>query len=230
MEYEVSEGNLYLYHPNEYHCRPLEKIGADFAQYSIRFRVQPASQTQRSDAAAKEMQKNLLSTTVISSGIAEIATYLKRLASEMNEKLLGYKSSAAALLGLIVTEVVRLAYGREAMSDSLSLSSDAGRAAKIERFFGNHYTEKIHLSDLADYINLSGRQADRILRQEFGMTFLEKLNEVRLSAAKHRLAFGTESVKDIAFTTGFQSYGYFAASFKKSVGLTPIEYRRKKQN
>ena len=228
-EYEITEGNVYLYHPNEYHCRPLEKLGEDFAQYSLRFRIQPTSKTQKSDAAAKQMLEALFATEGFNTGISGIATYAKRLATEMHEKLLGYKSSAESLLGLIITEVARLAYGNGVLRDGLTILNDAGRAAKIERFFGIYYAEKIRLSDLAAYINLSPRQADRILRREFGMTFLEKLNEVRLSATKHRLAFGNESVKDIAFACGFQSYGYFASSFKKYVGITPMEYRRKKQ-
>lgn len=48
---------------------------------------------------------------------------------------------------------------------------------------------------------------------------------VRVEKSKDLLKEGTDSILEIALSVGFSSASYFNTTFKKLVGMTPIEYR-----
>ena len=69
------------------------------------------------------------------------------------------------------------------------------------------------------------RQAlEYIENKQVGKTFTDIVNEFRIAKAKQLLKDGAMA-KEVAAQIGFQSSSYFAKTFKKNVGITPIEYR-----
>ena len=60
--------------------------------------------------------------------------------------------------------------------------------------------------------------------------FKDYLLDVRLNHAQKQLIQSDKSVSMIAMESGFEYASYFVQKFKKKVGLTPLEYRKKYQN
>lgn len=62
-----------------------------------------------------------------------------------------------------------------------------------------------------------------------GTSFNQVLADYRCRLAKRLLAQTSESIEQIVYLTGFSEPSTFYRAFKRWTGLTPIEYRKKKQ-
>ncbi len=77
----------------------------------------------------------------------------------------------------------------------------------------------------AEHVNLSPNYLSDLLRKETGKTTQEHIHYHLLEIAKDRLLGTDISIKEIAFSLGFDYPHYFTRLFKSKVGCTPIEYR-----
>lgn len=83
------------------------------------------------------------------------------------------------------------------------------------------------LADAARMASLSVSRFETLYSREFGVSFGADVIAFRIEYAKDLLAESELSIKQISAKCGYSSESYFARQFKKSVGLTPMEYRRK---
>jgi AraC-like DNA-binding protein len=101
------------------------------------------------------------------------------------------------------------------------------RNEKIDNFFNrSYYLQSITIENLAEELNLSVRQVNRILKEDFNTSFHAKLIERRLFHGKKNLLRSDKTVEDIAIKVGFSSSSGFYIAFKKEFGMTPLEFRR----
>lgn len=91
-------------------------------------------------------------------------------------------------------------------------------------FIQEHYNKPISLFDVASALDVSPFYVSKLLNGELHKTFTNVVNDHRIEQAKYLLK-GHHTVKEIAGVIGFRNSGYFAKIFKKSVGITPSEYR-----
>lgn len=96
------------------------------------------------------------------------------------------------------------------------------------RYIDSHYEQPLHLSRLADDGGVSLSYLSRLFAEYLGMPFNDYLNTVRLDAAEELLAGNSLSVKEIAYTVGYQDPNYFSRIFKKYRGLSPTAYLERK--
>lgn len=96
---------------------------------------------------------------------------------------------------------------------------------KINRYVSMHFSKKIQLHDLANYLALSESRTSEILRKEYGDNFPHLLNTYRIQHAQLLLKSSSFCVPDIAERSGFTDCTYFHQVFKKYTGTTPSRYR-----
>ena len=53
---------------------------------------------------------------------------------------------------------------------------------------------------------------------------------MRIQHAEHLIRNSTQNFSQIAYAVGFSDPKYFSKCFKKETGLTPSEYRKKREN
>ena len=104
----------------------------------------------------------------------------------------------------------------------------AGLMPIIEDAFFYRY-RTLTLDDLARLINLSARQTQRLIKQNFGKTFSQKLAEARMAAASQYLLNTDLSVTEISDRAGFSSIEHFSAAFRRVTGMSPRQYRAVKR-
>jgi YesN/AraC family two-component response regulator len=80
---------------------------------------------------------------------------------------------------------------------------------------------------LADSIGMSSAHMCRIYKQYTGNTINDLLVNKRMDKARQLLTSTTMSVNEIAEKVGYTNPTYFYRVFKKTNGVTPIEFRRK---
>ncbi|WP_458126914.1 helix-turn-helix domain-containing protein [Paenibacillus sp. Z3-2] len=92
-----------------------------------------------------------------------------------------------------------------------------------------YYAEDISLQSIASQINVNPSYLSRLFKQEKGENFITYLTRVRIEHAKSYLLSKGLRVYEIAEKVGYHNYTYFSKIFKKSVGVTPEEYRELQQ-
>lgn len=95
----------------------------------------------------------------------------------------------------------------------------------ILKYIENHYMEKITIADIAQEVGLSSSHFMKYFKNTMGTSFIEYLNEYRLTMASRLLVSSDSSILAIASEVGFDNLSYFNRSFKKRFGQTPREYR-----
>ena len=103
----------------------------------------------------------------------------------------------------------------------------AARIAEIARIVRAHYTENFSLSMLAEKVHLSAPYLSKFFDQQFGMTFLAYLTQIRLDHAVNALAHSDKTIDDIAADSGFANTHAFVQAFKKEYDSLPSVYRRR---
>jgi len=104
-------------------------------------------------------------------------------------------------------------------------ASEEENLTLILEFFTEQY-DNITVAKLAEALNYSVSQTNRILKSRFGMSFQELHNDMRLRKAKYYLTKTTLPVEEISRIVGFKEKKYFNRFFKALVGITPLQYRR----
>lgn len=92
-------------------------------------------------------------------------------------------------------------------------------------YINDHFSEELTLESLAKNANLSPYYFTRVFTSETGLTPHQYLIATRLNSAKFLLKAPGMSIKEIAFSSGFNSESNFCSTFKKWENMTPSEYR-----
>lgn len=90
-----------------------------------------------------------------------------------------------------------------------------------------YYQEDLSLQNLADTIQISPTYLSRLLKNEIGVSFIEYLIQVRVEKAIQIMSDPTVKLYEVAQRVGYSNQHYFSTAFKKVVGLSPAEYRKK---
>ena len=152
---------------------------------------------------------------------------LLELRKEMQERKPAWAFVCKSLLQRIYLDIFRL-LSEEKSSDITYTADDSkhSRYYHIEMWFADNFANQITAEDLARDISLSSRQLSRVLSDIYGMSFREKLLEVRLHRAAQLLEQTELNIDKVALAVGYRSFSGFHRSFMKFFGCTPFEYRK----
>lgn len=92
-----------------------------------------------------------------------------------------------------------------------------------------HYAEDLSLTDVARYANVNPNYLSGTFQKEMGLSVREFITNERVGAAKKLLEESALRVSDISEEVGVHDVKYFGRLFKKTVGMTPGEYREKRR-
>lgn len=96
-------------------------------------------------------------------------------------------------------------------------------------YIHNFYSEqKIGISFLAELCGIKNAYFERIFLSCYGISAIQYINRLKLERAKELLRQSDCSIKSVSEMSGFNNIYYFCRYFKKSVGLTPSEYKYEK--
>lgn len=106
-----------------------------------------------------------------------------------------------------------------------SLSEEELLIKKIEVYILNHITEEITLTKLAEVMYFNPSYLSRFYKNTTGHNLFEYIKEAKLIKAKELIRNSEKKIGDVSKELGYESVGYFSVFFKKSTGMTPLEYR-----
>lgn len=100
----------------------------------------------------------------------------------------------------------------------------------ILKYVENHYMDKITIDEIASEVGLSQSHFMKYFKNTMGTSFIDYLNEYRLTMASRLLLSSDSSILAIASEVGYENLSYFNRTFKKRFAMTPREYRKKYAN
>lgn len=97
----------------------------------------------------------------------------------------------------------------------------------VIKYVENNYMEKISIADMAEALSVSPSHFMKFFKNTMGTSFIEYLNDYRLTMVSRLLLSSESSILDIAAESGFDNLSYFNRMFKKRFHMTPREYRNR---
>ena len=99
--------------------------------------------------------------------------------------------------------------------------------ARCQEWVAQHYETEAPVTAMMRISGLPERTFQRRFALATGLTPLDYIHTLRLEEAKQLLESGELSVEAIAWEVGYQDAGFFGRLFRRKVGLTPAQYRRR---
>ena len=100
----------------------------------------------------------------------------------------------------------------------------------IDNYINRNYNKKVSIQELADFLHVSRRQADRIVDSIFGKTYAVLILNRRMSIAQILLQKTGMTCAQVAEKVGYGSYAGFYIAFKQHFGMAPEEMRSQAGN
>ena len=97
----------------------------------------------------------------------------------------------------------------------------------INRYINCNLRNKISLEEVSSYVKMSRTYFCMFFKKHYNKGFADYLNDMRIAKAVSLLYVHGKPVADIARECGFKTAQYFTRAFRKSKGMTPVEYRKK---
>jgi AraC-like DNA-binding protein len=100
------------------------------------------------------------------------------------------------------------------------------RINRVCQYIQRHSTEELQQHKIAALINLSESAFCKFFKRTIGKTYSDYLNEIRVGHSCHLLMESDETIREIAYRSGFESLTYFNRVFLRKKGLRPGEFRK----
>ena len=121
---------------------------------------------------------------------------------------------------------MRHLYGGERIADKRS----TGQLEPFKRVIGyieENYASRIMLADLAKTAGMTPKYFCSFFYSMTRKTPIEYVNSYRIERACEQLITSDTSITDIGLNCGFNEISYFIKTFRRHVGTTPHQYRKK---
>ena len=83
------------------------------------------------------------------------------------------------------------------------------------------------LTSVAETLDLSSRHLGRLFQRHLGKHFRQHVRDVRMARAATYLADRRHPVKKVTAMVGYSSRRHFDEDFRKRMGCTPAQFRKK---
>ena len=123
----------------------------------------------------------------------------------------------ATLLDRLLIEIGRAIEKKEEEGVSLSRSI---------RYVNENYTTQIKIPDLAQMENMCMTAYNMAFKKQTGMSPTKYIIKLRTDSAKELLRTTNLKIKEVGAICGYDDVCFFRKTFKKEVGVSPLEYRK----
>ncbi len=226
--YQFAPGDIYVIKPYQMHnAYPSGEIEL----FCIRFSLESVIQSVFSDSDFNdEMTKDVIRfADVIRAnepnydGIHEI---IIRILDEWKSRRVGWHSATRLLLAQLFIELTR----NFKVKSGLAFFGSSTENFNIHRaldYINTNYTQQIRLEQAAQCAIMQKNYFCTQFKKHVGCTYYTYLTSLRIRHACTLLLSTEANIKRIALSSGFLDISTFNKAFKKTLGITPKEYRER---
>ena len=133
---------------------------------------------------------------------------------------------ADLMLRELVLEMLRL-QNLSILRKERCLESNKSPFHAVLDFIGKQLSSDIKIEELCRVAGMSKSSFYRAFADEYGITPVQLILEERLKYAKKLIQEHPDiSIKEVAYSSGFNDPNYFARAFRRQEGLTPSAYKQ----
>ena len=227
-KFEINGGTIYMTGPGVYHS---QYSGADdpMDECALRFNLEPRPQ-QSSDRELTALIKKLVDEPFFfRRGGGDCRELIGEMMREAGTRLPGFREKTSGYFVSLLINLGRYAagVGDEPMPENrtIKVGKIDLRAMLDTYFFG--LVDFATPERIIDDLHITRRHLSRLMRQYYGMSYVDKINELRCEHAKELLRDNVVPISGVWSEVGYTSQQYFSRVFKKHVGMTSSEYRTK---
>lgn len=107
--------------------------------------------------------------------------------------------------------------------------SDANAKDKVKQaiaYINANYNKEMTITSIAERFGMSSNYFSAVFKREMNQSAVNYITDLRVQKARELLLNTKESVADIAAQVGYEDSQYFFRVFKKTTGVTPLQFRR----
>ncbi|MCA0755819.1 response regulator [Paenibacillus sp. N4] len=101
---------------------------------------------------------------------------------------------------------------------------------RADEFIRKSFTSELTVETLAEYVGKTPNYFSHLFKREFGISFKEYINRLRIAKAKELILSTNDLIYEISEQVGFSDYTYFTQVFKKLEGYSPAVLRKQRQD
>lgn len=143
---------------------------------------------------------------------------------EMQDRELEHPMVCQAYMDILVVQLMRNT--GTSMTQVADSSPTNRQCAMVRRYIDNHYKEQLTLDLLAAAANVNKYYLAHAYKQVYGISPINHMIARRVQEAKRLLIETDLSLSQISVILGFSSPSYFSQRFRKSEGISPVDYRK----
>ncbi len=98
---------------------------------------------------------------------------------------------------------------------------------KAQEFIETNFEDKITVDEISSIVAVGRRSLERRFKKATCNTVAEYIQRVKVEAAKKGFETSRKNINEIMYAVGYSDTKAFRTIFKKTTGLSPLEYRNK---
>ena len=153
-----------------------------------------------------------------------ITSLTRRMELESREKKEYYEELCGSHLNNLFIQLSR-EISNKASSESLNPET-VDQLKKLRFTLACNYSKKWTIDSMAKEISLSSSYLHAAYKKYYGISPMQDLITIRIYEATSMLSSDTKSIREIADELGYPSTSQFIRQFTKSIGVSPLKYRR----
>ena len=118
----------------------------------------------------------------------------------------------------------------ESMMSAIGNSSRESVLDDILHYINHNYAENITLENIAPLFGYNSSYLEKLFNKKVGETFNSYVDHVRIEHSKELLLNEDAKIYTIAEKVGYRNADYFHTKFKKYMGMSPAEYRKRSRS
>lgn len=154
----------------------------------------------------------------------EVSSCLRNILREMEQKNTGYEDICQAYMEILIIRLMRnTALAIQAESQ---VTTGNRQCAAVRRYIDLHFKDSLTLEQLSEEAHINKYYLSHAFKREYGISPINYLISRRINESKYLLTETDLSMSQIAQLLGFSSLSYFSQSFRKTQGVSPMEFRQ----
>ena len=116
---------------------------------------------------------------------------------------------------------------RKAFVQNQSLKNYSPLVRRTLNYINFNLSKSLSLKILAEEFNVIPNYLSTIFKKEVNVSLTDYINSQRINLAIKLLNTSDMQIQDIAWYVGINDVNYFTKLFKKKIGYTPTQYKKK---
>ena len=123
------------------------------------------------------------------------------------------------------THEIKRSYTSSFLKNSPHNYHDDEDIIEIQEWMHSCYNDEITLEILSGKFDISIRSLNRRFKQATGKSPMQYLQQIRMENAQELLKTSNLSISEVAYSVGYPDNSYFSALFRRTISVSPKEYR-----